>query len=190
MTESDQATNIAERLAKVEAQLAIQQLACRYARSVDSRDLVGLGALFSPTTNFGAHGVGAVGARAFYDQVLTGFYRSFHQIAGHVITDLTENSARGTVYCRAEHEDGDNWIINLLVYFDRYTCVDGQWYFLGRRPRFLFVGDHTQAPRSLDFNKWPGREDRFDCELPQSDASWGAFWDQHTESRLQVTTLP
>src|SRR3546814_542197 len=154
-----------DRIARIEAQLAIQQLAARYARAVESRNLADLGGLFSPPTNFGEHGRGEDGARAFYDRVLAGFYRSFHQIVGHVITDIDADSARGTVYCRAEHEDGDHWIVNLMVYFDRYTRVGGRWYFLGRRPRFLFVGDPRSAPRSIDFNRWPGREDRFACEL-------------------------
>lgn len=182
--------DLAGRLARVEAQLEIQQLAARYARSVDSRNLDELGDLFSPQTRFGDHGAGAAGARAFYDQVLAGFYRSFHQIAGHVITDMTPDSARGTVYCRAEHEDGENWIVNLMVYFDRYCRVDGRWYFLGRRPRFLFVGDPRAAPRSIDFNLWPGREDRFSCELPQSDASWQTFWGEHPDEQAKVTSLP
>lgn len=179
-----------DRIARIEAQLAIQQLAARYARAVDSRDLAALGGLFSPQTHFGEHGSGEEGARAFYDRVLTGFYRSFHQIVGHVITDIDADSARGTVYCRAEHEDGDHWIVNLMVYFDRYTRIEGRWYFLGRRPRFLFVGDPRSAPRSINFNRWPGREDRFACELPQSDESWSAFWEQHPDDRVKVTSLP
>lgn len=186
---SDDANRI-ERLERVEAQLAIQQLAARYARAVDSRNLADLGELFAPQTRFGDHGSGPEGARAFYAPVLAGFYRSFHQIAGHIITDIAVDSARGTVYCRAEHEDGDHWIVNLMVYFDRYVRVDGEWHFLGRRPRFLFVGDPREAPRSLDFNQWPGREDRFTCELPQSDESWGAYWAQHGDAQDRVTSLP
>src|SRR3546814_13888202 len=77
-----------DRIARIEAQLAIQQLAARYARAVDSRNLADLGGLFSPQTNFGEHGSGEDGARAFYDRVLAGFYRSFHQIVGHVIPDI------------------------------------------------------------------------------------------------------
>lgn len=182
--------DIETRLAGLEAQLAIRQLAARYARAVDSRNLDDLGELFSPETRFGDFGSGAAGARAFYRSVLQGFYRSFHQLAGHVITDVTEDSAKGTVYCRAEHEDGDTWIVNLMVYFDRYTRIDGRWYFLGRRPRFLFVGDHRAAPRSLDFNLWPGREDRFKVELPHSDESWNGYWADLEEARALVTTLP
>lgn len=183
-------TDLETRLAAVESRLEIQELAARYARAVDSRDLGALGELFAPTTSFGEHGLGAAGARAFYRIVLQGFYRSFHQIAGQVITDLEVAAARGTVYCRAEHEDGDNWVVNLMVYFDRYVRVDGRWFFLGRRPRFLFVGDVGEIPRAIDFNRWPGREGRFSVELPQSDASWGSYWSEFPEARDKVTSLP
>lgn len=182
-------STIEDRLAAVEAQLAIQQLASRYARSVDSRNLADLGALFSPATRFGDHGLGPDGCRAFYEPVLARFYRSFHQIVGHVITDVTPDTARGTVYCRAEHEDGEHWVVNLMIYFDRYVRIDGTWHFLARRPRFLFVGDPREAPRSLDFNTWPGREGDFTCELPQSDASWNEYWSRHSAERDLVTTL-
>lgn len=182
--------SIEERLARVEAQLAIQQLASRYARAVDSRDLDTLGALFAPQTPFGEHGTGAEGARGFYSDVLRGFYRSFHQVVGHVITDIDVDSARGTVYCRAEHEDGDHWVVNLMVYFDRYVRVDGTWHFLGRRPRFLFVGDMKDGPQAVGFNLWPGREDRFRTELPQSDASWQDYWAQFPEDVARLSRFP
>ena len=58
---SDDANRI-ERLERVEAQLAIQQLAARYARAVDSRNLADLGELFASQTRFGDHGSGPEGA--------------------------------------------------------------------------------------------------------------------------------
>ena len=177
------------RVAAVEAQLAIQQLAFRYARAVDSRDIEALGELFAAASRFAEHGVGAGGARGFYRSVLQGFYRSFHQVAGHVITDLESDAARGSVYCRAEHEDGDCWVVTLMVYFDRYIRVEGRWHFLARRPRFLFVGDRREAPSAIEFNRWPGREDRFRVELPHADASWEGFWRDIPEARAKVTSL-
>jgi len=184
--------DIAARLARVEAELAIAQLPARYARAVDSRNLDDLAKVFAPTTNWGEHGLGEAGCRAFYGPVLSHFYRSFHQIVGHVVeqVDAESGTARGTTYCRAEHEDGNAWVINLMIYFDRYVRIDGTWHILGRRPRFLFVGDAHTSPRSVDFCKWPGREDHFRTELPQSDASWNAYWDAMPEARASVTTLP
>lgn len=182
--------SVEARLDRVEAELAIRQLASRYARAVDSRNLDEIGRIFAPQTRFGGHGDGAAGAIAFYGEVLSGFYRSFHQVVGHIIGQDSADTAHGTVYCRAEHEDGDNWIVNLMVYFDRYVRVENRWHFLGRRPRFLFVGDVTKAPRSLDFNCWPGRENRLTCELPQSDESWADYWAARPGARSNVTSLP
>lgn len=180
------------RIAAIEAQLEIKQLAVRYARAVDSRNIDALGDLFSAETNFGEYGKGPEGCRAFYrsPSVIRTFYRSFHQIVGHVITDVEETNARGTVYCRAEHEDGDSWVVILMIYFDRYVKQDGHWLLLGRRPRFLNVHDMRETPRQANFVRWPGREDHFGAELPQWDESWRAFWDEFSEDRGKVTTLP
>ena len=180
------------RIAAIEAQLAIQQLAVRYARSVDSRNLAELGELFSETTDFGPFGKGPEGCRGFYasQPVLRNFYRSFHQVVGHVITDVEENTARGTVYCRAEHEDGDSWVVILMIYFDRYIRQDGQWRFMGRRPRYLCVNDLRETPREAGFDHWPGRESAFGTELPQSDESWRRFWSEYPEDQARVTSLP
>lgn len=180
------------RLARVEAQLAIQQLAFRYARAVDSRNMDDLGELFSQQTRFGEFGTGPDGARGFYrsQPVLRTFYRSMHQVAGHVIKDVTDDTATGTVYCRAEHEDGDNWVVILMIYFDRYIRQDDGWRFLARRPRFLYVGDVREAPRDVDFANWPGRDGHFNVDLPQSDESWSRFWTEFADDRDKVTTLP
>lgn len=179
------------RLAAIEAYQEIQQLAPRYARAVDSRNLHDLGELFSNETNFKEFGKGPEGARTWYgkEPVLRNFYRSFHQIVGHVITDIEETTARGTVYCRAEHEDGDNWVVILMVYFDRYVKEDGSWHFLGRRPRYLAVHDLREAPQAVGITNWPGR-DRFGAELPQSDESWGQYWDDYPEVREKLTAFP
>ncbi|MCK9540819.1 MAG: nuclear transport factor 2 family protein [Novosphingobium sp.] len=182
--------SLEQRLARVEAQLAIQQLASRYARSVDSRDIDAVGALFSDQTRFGDFGMGPEGARAFYVSVLRAFYRSMHQIVGHVIDVDGEDSATGTVYCRAEHEDGDKWVVILMVYFDRYVRQADGWRFLARRPRYLYVGDVRDTPRAVDFALWPGRPGKFAADLPQSDESWGRFWAAHPEDQARVTTLP
>lgn len=184
--------SLESRIAAIEAQLQIQQLAARYARAVDSRNMEDLGELFSADTNFGTFGKGPEGCRAFYrsQPVLRTFYRSFHQVVGHAITDVDENSARGTVYCRAEHEDGDNWVIILMIYFDRYTRQQGQWRFLGRRPRYLAVHDLKETPREAGFSHWPGRENHFKAELPQSDESWRRFWTDFPDDTAKVTTMP
>jgi len=182
--------DLVERIDRIESHLAIQQLAFRYARAIDSRNIAEISSLFSSQTNFGEDGMGHAGARTFYERVLADFYRSFHQISGHVIEFTGSDVAKGTVYCRAEHEVGPNWILNVMVYFDRYVRMEGTWYFAGRRARYLYVGDALQQPSSVDFNCWPGREHAFKVELPQSDPTWSAFWTGREEVRDALTSHP
>jgi len=178
------------RIDRIESTLAIQQLACRYARAIDSRNIAEIVELFAPETNWGEDGIGTVGARTFYERVLADFYRSFHQISGHVIEITGDDTAKGTVCCRAEHEVAGSWILNLMVYFDRYVRRDGKWHFLGRRARYLYVGDALIYPGSVDFNHWPGREGAFKIELPQSDATWEGYWSERIDQRDRLTHLP
>lgn len=187
--------SLLERLERTEAHIAIQQLAVRYARAVDSRDIQGLSRLYTPDIDFARYGFGKgpEGAAAFFDTVLTAFYRSMHQVCGHVIELDDADHAHGTVYCRVEHEDGDDWIIQLMVYFDRYRRIDGQWLIEERRPTWLHTGDARDRPQEVGFVRWPSRPDaatRFAPTVPHVWPSWGEYWDRHPEQRDAKTHLP
>ena len=188
-----------ERVARVEAQLAIQQLAARYARAIDARDIEGLSSLYSPTCDYTRFGfsdrLGPEGVRAMFDSdgILTSFYRSMHQLCGHVIELDDADNAQGTVYCRVEHEDGDDWIIQLMVYFDRYRRVDGAWLFEERQMAYLHTGDPRQTPQEVGFNSWPGwdnSETMFAPKLPQLWPTWRPFWQRHAEFVSRRTGKP
>ena len=92
------------RIGRLESEAEIRQLVARYALLVDSRDLEGLGDLFTETASFGEYGIGPNGARARFRKILTGFYRSIHLIGGHVIKFENTGSAVGVLHARAEHE--------------------------------------------------------------------------------------
>src|SRR3974390_1783850 len=96
--------NMLERLERVEAHLAIQQLPVRYAVAVDGRDVDAWGSLFEPDVDMGRRGRGREVLRSWIEPQIRTFYRSVHQVCGHRIELLTRDTARGTVYCRAEHE--------------------------------------------------------------------------------------
>lgn len=65
------AASIEARLSVVEAHLAIQQLAVRYALAVDLRDLDLMAEQWVPDAWMGrAHGAGAEGVRSFFEPVL------------------------------------------------------------------------------------------------------------------------
>ena len=76
---------LAARLERVEAHLAIQQLAIRYAMAVDARDLDAWVGCFRPDVDMGRHGTGREALRRYIDPMVRRFYRSVHQICGHRI---------------------------------------------------------------------------------------------------------
>jgi hypothetical protein len=164
-----------ERLDRVESQLAIQQLPPRYALAVDSRDLDAWVSLFVEDVDCGRHGKGRDALKRWIDPQLRTFYRSHHQICGHVIDFVDAEHATGKVYCRAEHEDGGKWIVMLICYFDTYERRGGRWYFVRRDEQHWYASDIIERPTGPNFQRWPGKEQQTP-RLPGRFASWAAFW--------------
>jgi len=160
-------------LARLEARLDIQELAARYARAVDGRDLDGLVGLFTSDVNCGPLGRGRAALRSFFDQHLSRFYRSIHQLAGHAIDFETDEKALGTVYCRAEHEVGDRWIVETICYFDSYAREQDGWRFARRKVKVWYATDWEQKPGNGGFRTWP---DDAAADLPQAFPTWSEFW--------------
>jgi hypothetical protein len=161
-----------QRLARLEARLEIGQLPIRYALAVDQRDVDAWTALFVPDVDMGRHGRGRDALCAYIEPRLRWFYRSVHFICGHRIELTDADTATGQVYCRAEHEVDDRWIVMAIRYDDRYRRVGGEWLFESRRERHWYAADQTERPQSVGFDSWtagpPG--------LPGADQPWQAFW--------------
>lgn len=165
---------ILERLERVESQLAIGQLPVRYALAVDARDLDAWLALFVPDVQVGRDRFGREALREYIEPRLRRFYRSMHQICGHEIELDDRDHAHGRVYCRAEQEFGDRWIVLAVCYFDTYRRVDGEWLFVRRKERLWYSADVTERPQSVRFHGWP--EGSGPADLPHAFASWASFW--------------
>lgn len=164
-----------ERLDRVESMLAIQQLPIRYALAVDARDIEAWVALFVEDVNCGRHGRGRDALRTFIDASVRTFYRSIHQICGHQVDFLDADHATGRVYCRAEHEWRDKWVVMAICYFDEYERRDGRWFFTRRREKHWYSTDVLERPgqpRLQNWEAWPDAEP----ELPHAFASWSTFW--------------
>ncbi|MEU7814018.1 nuclear transport factor 2 family protein [Pseudonocardia sp. NPDC049154] len=170
-------TDIAQRLDRVESQLAIRDLAARYALAVDSRDLDSLAELFVADVDNGRAGKGRGALRTWFGEVLTGFYRSMHFVSGHVVDLVDSDYATGSVYCRAEHEDGDAWVVMAIRYLDTYRRDDGVWYFERRRLQPWYVADALEHPQDAAFSRWPGREQSQPARLPKGFPTWEPFWE-------------
>jgi hypothetical protein len=177
-----------ERLARVEAQLAIQQLAIRYAIGIDSRDLDLLAAQWVPDVWMGkAYGQGRDAVRAYFTPILRGFYRTTHMIVGHRIDLVDADNATGEVYCRAEHESGDDWVVQAIVYEDTYRRVEGAWGFARRRHHHWYSTPVQEAPAGPTFEKWPRRPGPLP-DAPHHWPSWQKFWREAGDEAVRTVT--
>ncbi len=165
------------RLARSENRFDIGQLPIRYALAVDQRDLDTWVSLFIPTVSVGRFGSGHDALRSQIEPQLRKFYRSIHQIVGHRIELVDQDTARGQTYCRAEHEVGDRWVVMAIRYDDKYRKVHGEWLFESRRERHWYANDLIEHPQSVSFNGWASTAPTPD--LPHADATWSSFWAGH-----------
>lgn len=177
----------AQRFARMESRLAIQELAVRYALAVDSRDIEAWLGLFVADVDCGRFGRGREALRQFIEPALARFYRSIHLVCGHAIDFESDELASGQVYCRAEHEDGTRWIVVPLLYHDTYVRRHDRWYFAKRTDRNWYSADVLERPGSGGFQTWGpvgGREPL----LPSSFSTWSGFWARAGEETVAAVT--
>ena len=99
-----------------------------------------------------------------------------HQICGHRIDRIDGDDASGAVYCRAEHEVRDRWIVLAVCYSDTYRRVDGEWFFVRRKERHWYSADVNERPQDVRFHGWP--EGATEPRLPAELEAWTSFWDR------------
>jgi hypothetical protein len=142
--------DLVARLDRLESREAIRQLATEYARRIDAKDLAGVAALFVEDVRVGDEVGRAARERAFRsNHGRTGrFRRTIHLVSGHSIDlDPTDaDRATGTVYCRAEHEYGDLWVVAVIQYWDSYSRREGTWLFEDRLIQTFYVADVLERP--------------------------------------------
>jgi hypothetical protein len=165
--------DLADRIDRIESRQAIGQLPIRYALAVDSRDLDAWVGCFRPDVDMGRHGSGREALRRYIEPQLRGFHRSVHQICGHRVELVDADRATGSVYCRAEHEVGDRWVVMAICYRDDYVRLDGEWYFSRRRERHWYAADVTERPQAVGFRGWEGSGTP---SLPDAFPTWAPFW--------------
>ena len=155
----------------------IRQLASRYALAIDSRDLDDLVALFVEDVRVGRDVVGRDALRRNFDDQLRNIGVSFLQTGNHVIELVDEGHATGFVYCRAEIQDGERWLVQAIGYDDTYERRDGHWLFVRRRHQLWYGAYQDQNPLTLPPANWPASQVGRGT-LPQAWQSWQRFWDQ------------
>ena len=171
------ASPLEARLERVESRLAIEQLPIRYAMAVDGRAIDAWVALFVPDVRVGRDAFGRDALAAHITPLLRTFQRSVHQICGHRIDldDHDPDHATGAVYCRAEHEVDDRWIVMAICYFDDYRRVDGEWFFARRAEKHWYATDVLERPQAVDFDSWHTSPQA--PALPHGFPTWSTFFD-------------
>jgi ketosteroid isomerase-like protein len=167
------------RIAKLESLQEIGQLPSRYARAVDSRDVDTLVDLFVSNVRVTKQTSGSAAVRELFEGLLRTFTTSVHFVPNHII-DLDEHDpdrARGLVYCRAEHEVGDSWIVMAITYTDDYRREAGRWRFQRRIERAWYAVDQLDRPVGPGKLRWDPMA-LGEADLPASWPTWEKFWGQ------------
>jgi hypothetical protein len=145
-----------------DAALAIQQLAYRYAYAVDTRDRGLLESLWTePSRRVDPPEMNLLTVREqhrrWFDKGAT-----VHLVANHLIEPVTDDRARGVVYCVAQLDLRTHFVDRTLLYQDEYSRVAGVWKFAVRRHHVWFGEARPHNPMTQPPVSWPGGYGRGD----------------------------
>jgi SnoaL-like domain len=167
---------ILRRLDRIESRDEIRQLISKYSLSLDMRDMDAMAGLFVPDVKVGGGKSGREALRDWLDDTMR---RQFDGTSHHVGTTIIEfvdtDNAVGVVYSKNEHETGAEWVIMQMLYYDRYSRVDGRWYFVRRQPLYWYATDLNKPPVGSRKMRWPGREP-YEGSFHELFPSWKDYW--------------
>jgi len=165
--------DLAHRIERLESREAIRQLVSQYAVLIDSRDLDALTDLFVDDTRVTRTESGHVALRALLEHLCRQFTTSVHFVGNQTCRFLDDDHAEGVVYCRAEHEYGDQWIVMAIQYWDRYERRQGRWLFTGRQVKHWYAVDLLERPNGPDKTRWTVTGP---ATIPEAYPAWREYW--------------
>ena len=134
--------------------IELNQLAYRYAASVDACDVRGFLAVFTPQGRLRSYHPDAEAPfadltgheqLAAVPNTMRGMYRATaHMMTNHLV-DVDGDAATGTVLCAARHlgKDDPGVLVVVIRYVDRYERQGGVWRIADRQIRFLWSEKHN-----------------------------------------------
>jgi len=174
---------LADRVARLEDRVGIQELVARYGFVVDDRDIDALAGLFTPDGCFrsvdgviDAHGRDAV-IETFHGRYAALSF-SLHVAHDHIITFDPDDPdhATGLLGSHAEVHRNGRTMVAALRYEDSYRRHEGRWRFADRLLSFLYyvpVEEYARALGALD--RMRAYDAPRPADLPERTASWQAY---------------
>jgi len=162
-------------VARLLAYEELRQLVARYAVATDARDLDTLVSLFVDDVRVGRDRRGRDALKEFFTESLRDVGVTILNVGTHQIDFDDMDSARGVVYCRAEIQHGDRWIVQAIQYRDEYARRSGHWFFVRRKHLLWYGRDVGTNPLGLRPANWPEHHDGWG-ELPEASPTWADFW--------------
>jgi hypothetical protein len=161
---------MALRLERLEAAESIRQLAARYGVFADARNIEALVKLYAEDCPAGPTARGHEAPRQRFETALGAtapFRTTIHFVGNHMIEldEIDAGRAAGVVYCRAEHDFGDEWVVATLQYWDEYQRRDGNWLFFSRQLKCFYITDVLERPNG---------EEKVKRQLVPGGAPWRA----------------
>ena len=175
-------TDLADRIARLEARTEIENLIAAYANAVDDRDIDAVGEMFCEDAVFGRYNgtdraEGREAIKAFYHERLGLVGPSFHYPHAVHIEFESDTQAAGVVTAHAEMGVEGKLVVTGFRYQDKYRRdEDGTWRFLQRLSRFYYMmthdelHDHYSDPIRI---RWPGQP--MAADLPDGLDTWKQF---------------
>jgi SnoaL-like domain len=173
----DAPDDLLARIDRLESLDQIRQLPAKYALSLDMRDFDAMANLFVDDVGVPGKQRGRQALKRWYADTMRRSPGSAHGVHGQIIDFETPDLASGVVYSRNDLDLGEAWMIELMIYLDRYERRDGVWYFQRRTPLYWYETDMTRPPVGEKKLRIPGYEPAaggFHDAFP----SWAEFWDR------------
>jgi len=164
------------RIDRLESLEQIRQLPPKYTLALDMRDFDAMANLFVEDVGVPGKQRGRQAMKRWYAETMRPNLGSYHGAGGHIIDFETTELASGIVYSRNDLDHGEAWLVELMLYLDRYERRDGVWYFQRRTPLYWSETDMTKPPVGEHKLRIPGRE-WADGAYHAAFPSWQAFWD-------------
>jgi hypothetical protein len=158
-------TSLEQRVARLEARAAINDLVVAYFLAADGDDFDGVGGSFSDDAEFRSSGVLNASGR----QEIVQFIRAARELMGLTVhtphyaqvTFQSHTDALGLVGAHLELVLGGTSVYGAVRYTDRYVYRGGIWRIASRDMRTIFLAPWNEVASALSTSspvRWPGSE--------------------------------